>query len=1286
MSRKWMGFGLSLMAVASVARAGLFDAWSFNAKLEFAGYNRTETLTSFPFLVTFADGSNGFHYADMNSPSDAADLRFSSRDGGTELPYEIEKWDTNGVSCVWVCATQITGASDNAWAYWGNTGQAVPSNGSNVWRDGFKAVWHMNATNAAGLVPDSSAFGASGVASNLTNAAGRIGGAFGFNGSNSLINCGNPAEFNGMSLLTMEAWIRTTKLNALTTQRTIFRKDRVLGLDAGADAPGHKARGLFFKSGSTFWTLPAGTNYVDDGKWAHVAGVYDGSYARLYVNGKQEAAVALTGSLGSSNNNLYIGWTTAGTLSWDGVIDDVRLAQAARSSNWLWAAWMNAASNAEFLTVTPGVPVIFNSAASNVLDSTADLAANLTITGGSPVTVWLFMDTVDRGPAKTWQFATNLGVRLPGILTVSMTGLESNRNYFYTFYASNATQDAWGGPSVSFETRGPPRVDAGGATDIGYTNATLVGRLLDGFEAAVRFDWGQDPDSLTNSIYPGTVLEGPVSTLLTGLQNDASFYYRFYATNAYGEAWSPATRFSTIVLGVSWTGGGTNSLASNTNNWPNGIRPATGDAVHLDGTSVKAMTWDLSNVILRAWNQDDSYTGTVTILTRYPGQGAFTNMVVSEGVRILGGSWTHPANTGGGTAADRLMVTIGGDLIVGTNGQIDATGKGYAAAQGPGAATSADQRYYGASHGGMGGEGANILTPRPTYGSLFDPMTLGSGGSRAGGGAIQLQVAGTTRVDGAIRADALQGSWRYSGNAGGSILLKTGRLEGEGLIQAAGRGGENGTDASGPGGGGRVAVWLTASDSFGDVAIQAPSIRDSSYGYGAAGTVYLQKQGQDRGEGVLVVDSQMNPPVNHIATLMPEATAFNAAPDLSRLEAIIVTNKAVLWLNTNTVYDFTAANLRGHGASNSTVVVGGTNGLNFPSEFIVPSTYQLLINTRVSETGNWTVPSNVVLTHVSNYNAEWYRMELALDGNLTVEAGGAINVDGRGYKPGTGPAAGGGTGGYGAGYGGMGGESYTSQPARVTTYGSVTAPVNIGSGGSYAGNGAIILDISGTTTVHGLMSARRTNLVAKAAGSSGGSIWLRTRELMGAGLLDVSGTPSSYSGSAGASSGGGGGGGRLSVVLTGSDSFDQVQMKAVGGRNTSASYVRQSGAAGSLYTETASQGPGCGVVLIANDNYALAVATNAWTPLPAPSGALADELNKATLVISNQAQVALTTNVSVGDLWLLTNTVNRLFLKGYTLTVNTRYHADWGSTNDVVYDGGAIVWGGLRRGSLILIR
>jgi len=122
-----------------------------------------------------------------------------------------------------------------------------------------------------------------------------------------------------------------------------------------------------------------------------------------------------------------------------------------------------------------------------------------------------------------------------------------------------------------------------------------------------------------------------------------------------------------------------------------------------------------------------------------------------------------------------------------------------------------------------------------------------------------------------------------------------------------------------------------------------------------------------------------------------------------------------------------------------------------------------------------------------------------------------------------------------AGYGGEG-RGYDGTLRSVGhPYGSVTAPVDLGSGGAGGkGGGAAILEVSGTTTVYGKVLANAQNISKT---GSGGSIFLTTGLMAGTGLLQC--TSYGY--------GGAGGGGRIAVVLTNDTSFGSVQMDANGG-------------------------------------------------------------------------------------------------------------------------------------------
>jgi len=100
----------------------LLDAGDFDHSLEltFSGYDRATTLTNFPALIKLGPQLSGFSYDQLASDT-GADLRFTDSDGATVLPYEIEKWDTNGISTVWVRVPELTSGGDSIWMHWGNT-------------------------------------------------------------------------------------------------------------------------------------------------------------------------------------------------------------------------------------------------------------------------------------------------------------------------------------------------------------------------------------------------------------------------------------------------------------------------------------------------------------------------------------------------------------------------------------------------------------------------------------------------------------------------------------------------------------------------------------------------------------------------------------------------------------------------------------------------------------------------------------------------------------------------------------------------------------------------------------------------------------------------------------------------------------------------------------------------------------------------------------------------------------------------------------------------------------
>ena len=230
--------------------------------------------------------------------------------------------------------------------------------------------------------------------------------------------------------------------------------------------------------------------------------------------------------------------------------------------------------------------------------------------------------------------------------------------------------------------------------------------------------------------------------------------------------------------------------------------------------------------------------------------------------------------------------------------------------------------------------------------------------------------------------------------------------------------------------------------------------------------------------------------------------------------------------------------------------------------------------TNFTITGDATI-SGGTLTHKANTTYEGYRLAMTVNGNLTIGTNASIGTLGLGYSAGNGPG-GGGT----ATHGGVGG-SYN-------VYGSIFAPVNLGSGGNSPGGGAIRLIVGGTLTHYGTITASTPTLSSTGAG---GSIYITAGAITGSpsGVIKANGTPngSSYSG---------GGGGRVSVILTNAGATFSTY---TGGIQAYGGWVgSRSGAAGTVYEETADQGAGHGTLIIDNTGGSDLSTTQVFTLMP----------------------------------------------------------------------------------------
>lgn len=220
----------------------------------------------------------------------------------------------------------------------------------------------------------------------------------------------------------------------------------------------------------------------------------------------------------------------------------------------------------------------------------------------------------------------------------------------------------------------------------------------------------------------------------------------------------------------------------------------------------------------------------------------------------------------------------------------------------------------------------------------------------------------------------------------------------------------------------------------------------------------------------------------------------------------------------------------------SSVLVTGTNSLITYSNAVDYVVGTLAGGfTMLTRTTNSAIAHNQTVLVSYNYSAVTNGgLVLTITGNLEVEPGASIELDGRGFAGGGGSGAGFSAGGVrsgsGAGHGGYGGLGSSNTTAGIA-YGSTFEPTRLGSGGGTgvgggggSGGGSVRLIVSNAFVLNGLVSANGANATnSRAGGGSGGSVWITAQSLSGTGVITANG------GAGEPIHGGGGGGGRIAV-------------------------------------------------------------------------------------------------------------------------------------------------------------
>ena len=329
----------------------------------------TAITTGIPALVKLDESTiTGFDYDDF-SLANGGDMMFVG-ENGDPLPHEVDTWNKDGESLVWV-KLPSTAENTKIVLYYGN-GAISSEEPEDVWTD-YVGVWHFEEATAAATANSYGTYANStateGIDGNValhtvTNEAGRFGKGFRVNDSTGkgignfnyggvwVNDPGSNSPIDGVQNFTISGWFKhgnfeyswdhifyKREKSNNTTDKSPYKDAFAIECNASSGTtPNPYARG----SSSTGGHKGLPNNLV--GQWGYLTFVYEGNVCRLYANGGSLSWVTITACIDNDSplvfgNNCNIASGLIGDSAWNGWIDEVRYSSGSKSEAWVAAEY-----------------------------------------------------------------------------------------------------------------------------------------------------------------------------------------------------------------------------------------------------------------------------------------------------------------------------------------------------------------------------------------------------------------------------------------------------------------------------------------------------------------------------------------------------------------------------------------------------------------------------------------------------------------------------------------------------------------------------------------------------------------------------------------------------------------------------------------------------------------------------------------------------------------------------------------------------------------------------------
>ena len=334
---------MSVFAAAAMAASVSFALPRKAVDITVSGYTGTSTLANFPVLVRISpERISGFSYADC--AADGRDIAFVDAEGNA-LDREIDTWDTEGESLVWVRIPSFSSSTTFTMTYKDQAVMVQPlcqTNGA-VWTAaGYIGVWHFGENG--GTAVDSTGHGLDATETGSSSLApqSKVGGARAV-ASGALQVADYESTYGGATVFSASGWFYCPGVTA--GYRSIMNKK------TSAGAAWNSASGWYLEMNNSLTQIGLigcnSTKYncsipnITQG-WNHFHIVSSGSNVKLYLNGSTTPAINKDHALKAAGVPLNLMPTV-------GYADEFRVRGIVSEADWT-AGEYKTVSDASFLS------------------------------------------------------------------------------------------------------------------------------------------------------------------------------------------------------------------------------------------------------------------------------------------------------------------------------------------------------------------------------------------------------------------------------------------------------------------------------------------------------------------------------------------------------------------------------------------------------------------------------------------------------------------------------------------------------------------------------------------------------------------------------------------------------------------------------------------------------------------------------------------------------------------------------------------------------------------------